>query len=275
MSRQDVEITRRLDIIIVVKNKFKYLYYQASFDHLALLFLSISLVIGLVSAGRVQIISIVVFVVLIIVVLVRLVIHLAVERYRDRDRGTSECHRRQETLSIMVELASRMKVRLHPTRPLEIVPGLRNAKAVPHLFRSGLRVDYGGGVQICCTMLCRLEGSALEGVLAHELAHLKKRHQARMLLSSLVFAPIVIYTIASWSVAIIPISLSCAVFGLVYSLISWQSEYEADAVAAEYVGERRMADALEQVGQVLHKRRDTFTHPSLKKRISRLLLNGE
>ena len=271
VSRQKVEITKRIGIIKVMKNKFKYLYYQASFDHLVLLLLSISLIIGLVSVGQVQIVSMGVFVVLIIV----LCVHLVVEGPWDRQKSSSECLRGPETMSILVELANRMNVRLHPTKSLKIVPGLRNAKATPCPFLSGFRVHFGGTVQICCTMLCGLEGPALGGVLAHELAHLKRRHLAKVLLSLLAFIPILVYGLVSRSVAGIPILLSFAIFGLVISLISWQTEYEADAVAAEYVGKERMAYALEQVAQLLHRHRDTFTHPSFKRRISRLLSEKE
>jgi Zn-dependent protease with chaperone function len=178
-------------------------------------------------------------------------------------------------MGIMVGLAHEMHVELHPRKSLEIVPGLRNARALPRPFFSGLRLHYGGTVQICCTLLCGLDGPALGGVLAHELAHLKRRHQAKALLSLLAFGPISVYVLVSGLVAAIPILLSFAVFGLVISLISWQSEYEADAVAALYVGEKRMAYALEQVAQLLHRRRDTFTHPSFRRRVSRLLSDKE
>lgn len=271
MSRQNVEITRRLDIIIVMKNKFKYLYYQASFDHLVLLLLCISLVIGLVWAGQVRIVSLGVFVVLMIVFCVRLI----GEGPRDSHKTSSECLRGQETMSILVELSNRMHVRLHPTKSLEIVPGLRNAKARSRPFFSGPRVHFGGTVQICCTILCGLESPALGGVLAHELAHLKRRHLSKALLSFLSFIPILVYGLVSRSVTLIPILLSCAVFGFVISLVSWHNEYEADAVAAEYVGKEQMAYALEQVAQLLHRRRDTYTHPSFKRRISRLLSGEE
>jgi Zn-dependent protease with chaperone function len=84
-----------------------------------------------------------------------------------------------------------------------------------------------------------------------------------------------VYGLVSRSVAVIPVLLSFAVFGLVISLISWHNEYEADAVAAEYVGKECMVYALEQVAQLLHRRRDTYTHPSFKRRISRLLSDKE
>jgi len=254
-----------------VKNKLRFLWYQASFDHVVLLLLSISGVIWLASAGQVRIVSIGAFVVLIIV----FAVHLVVEWLRGSKGDTLECHRRQETMSRLVELANRMHVRLHPTKSLEIVPGLRNAKAKSRPFFSGLRVRFVGTVQVCCTILCGLEGPALEGVLAHELAHFKRRHLAKALLSLLAFVPMSVHGFVSESMPLILVLPSFAVFGFVISVVSWHNEYEADAVAAEYVGKEQMAYALEQVAQLLHKRRDSFTHPSFRRRVSRLLSDGK
>lgn len=262
-----VETTGRVGIIVVMKNEFKCRYYHASCDRLLLLLLSISLIVGLVSAGQVWIVSMGVSFVLMIVFCVRLL----VEKPRDSHRSSSECLRKQEAMNALVGLANRMHVRLHPTKSLEMVPGLRNAKARPCLFFSGRRVHCGGRVQICCTVLCGLEGLALEGVLAHELAHLKKRHLAKALLPVLALAPVLIHQLVSTAVACTPMLLSFTVFGLLISLVSWHNEYEADAVAADYVGKERMAYALERVEELLHRRRDTLSHPSFKRRISRLV----
>jgi hypothetical protein len=251
-----------------VKDIFKYLYYRASFDRLIILLASVSLVVALVSAGQVKATSIRFFLILIII----LFVHLAVSyRPRSSRKSSSDCYRGQETMNIMVELANKMNVKLHPTKSLEIVPGLRNAKAAPRPFFSGHRVHFGGTVQIGCTILCGLTNPALKSVLAHELAHLRKRHLVRYLLSLLVFIPVLVYGFLSRSVPIIPIVLTFTIWGLVFSLISWRNEYEADAIAAEYVGKRPMADALEEIARLLHRTRDTITHPSFKKRNSRLL----
>ena len=80
-----------------------------------------------------------------------------------------------------------------------------------------------------------------------------------------------VYWIVSGSTPIIPILLNFAIAALILSLVSWYHEYEADAVAAEYVGKKDMAYALEQVAGIMHRPEDTLTHPSFRKRISRLL----
>lgn len=174
-------------------------------------------------------------------------------------------------MDIMVDLASKMDVKLHPTKSLEIVPELRGARSAPHPFLSGYKVHFGGTVHIGCTILCGLDNPALAGILAHELAHLRKGHSVKVMLSFLVFIPVLVYWSVSESWPIIPILLTFAIWALVLSLISWQNEYEADAVAAEYVEKKPMAYALKQVARLIDRPGDTLTHPSFKKRISRLL----
>ena len=262
----------QFSIITIVKDIFKYLYYRASFDRLIILLASVSLVVALVSAGQIKTTSIRIFFILIII----LFIHLTVSYWpRNSHKSSSDCHRGQKTMIILVELANRMDVKLHPTKSLEIVPELRNARAAPRPFFSGHKVHFGGTVQIGCTILCGLNNPALKSILAHELAHLKKRHSVKLLLSLLVFIPMLVYWFVSESMPIIPMVLTFTICGLVLSLISWRNEYEADAVAAEYVGKKPMADALEEIARLLHRTRDTITHPSVKKRNSRLLSDME
>ena len=72
----------------------------------------------------------------------------------------------------------------------------------------------------------------------------------------------------------IPILLTFTIGTLVFSLVSWRDEYEADAAATEYVGKKDMAYALEQVAKHIYRPGDTLAHPSFKKSISRLLSEG-
>jgi Zn-dependent protease with chaperone function len=179
----------------------------------------------------------------------------------------------------MTKLANEMNVRLHPTKSLEITPEFRGASSAPWFF-SGYKVHFRGRVRIGCTILCGLDDLALKGILAHELAHLRKRHSVKGLPSLLLFVPVLVYWIVSKSTPIIPILLTFAIGTLVFSLVSWHHEYEADAVAAEYVGKeyvgkKDMAYALEQVARLMYRPGDTLAHPSFKKRISRLLSEEE
>lgn len=252
-----------------MKNKLKCLCHQASFDRLIILLASVSLVIALVSA-QVRGVSIGTFFILAIVLLIRLFIY----GLNSRHKGNPDCLRRPEAMRLMAKLASEMNVRLHPAKSLEIVPELRGARSIPWLFL-GWKVHFRGRVCIGCTILCGLDNIALKGIIAHELAHLKEKHFLRflafLLLFLLLFFAVLVYLYVSKSTtAFLLTLLTVTIEILVYSLVSWRQEYEADAVAAKYVGPKDMAHALEQVARLMYRPGDTLTHPSFKKRISRL-----
>jgi len=169
-----------------------------------------------------------------------------------------------------------MDVKLHPTKSFKIALGLKGAQSWPNPFCSRCKVHYGGIVIIGYTILCGLDNIALKGVLAHELAHIKKRHFAIIFLVFLpVFIPMFVYGFVSKSWLIIPILLifiiSFIIWIPVLSKISHRQEYEADAIAAEYAGgEKSMAYALEQAAKFIDRPGDTLSHPSFEKRIARL-----
>lgn len=257
------------DIMRVVRNRLKCLRHQASFDRLAVLLASVSLVIALVSA-QVRGVSIGVFFVLAAVLLIRLFMYVL----NSRQKGNPDCMRRPVAMKLMAKLASEMNVRLHPAKSLEIVPELRGARSIPWLWL-GWRAHARGRVRIGCTILCGLDDIALKGVIAHELAHLKRRHFLRLLaflLPLLLLFPALLVYLCFWEplTAFVLTLLTVTIGILVYSLVSWRQEYEADAVAAEYVGPTDMAHALEQAARLMYRPGDTLTHPSFRKRISRL-----
>ena len=260
----------------MVKDKLKCLYHQASFDRVIILLTSASLVVALVLA-QVRRVSIGIFItILAIVLFIRLFIYLL----NIRPKSNPNCLRRPEAMKFIAKLADEMNVRLHPTKALEIVPELRNANAKPWLLISGWRVHFRGRVCIGCTILCGLDNIALKGVIAHELAHFKKRHSLRLLAFLLPFVLLFFAVLVYWDIwksttAFLLTLLTVAIGFLVYSLVSWHLEYEADAVAANYVGPKDMAHALDQVARLIDRPRATLSHPSFKKRISRLLSDGK
>lgn len=229
------------------------------------------MVVVLVTAGQVRAAFIGIFSILVIILFIRLVIY----GFRSSRKCNPDCHKGHEAVNIMAELANKMNVKLHPTKPFKIVPELRGAKSISLPAFSCCKVHFAGRVRIGCTILCGLNNLALKGVLAHELAHIKKNHSIKGLSSLLVFVPVLVYSIVSNSIPIILFFLTLAIGTLVFSVISWQHEYEADAIAAEYVGKTNMAHALEQVTRLLYRPGDTLVHPSFKKRISHLLSDKE
>ncbi len=55
-------------------------------------------------------------------------------------------------------------------------------------------------------------------------------------------------------------------------LVSWPFEYKADAIAAQYVGKEQMVSALMKLADKnnIDMNRDSYTHPSISKRVARL-----
>lgn len=244
-----------------MKSKLKRLCDQVSFDRIVILLLVVVLVIAFASAGQVRKVSIWALFALPIILLIRFCIY----SFRSVPKSNPDCYRGKIAMSIMTKLANEMNVRLHPTKSLEIKPQLRGASASSWFFSSG------GSVSIGCTLLCGLDDMALKGIIAHELAHLKKRHSLKTLPCLLLFIPVIVFGIASKSTTIIPILVSLGLGTIVFSMLSWHYEYQADVVAAEYVGKKEMAHALEQVSSLLYRPGDTLAHPSFKKRISHVL----
>lgn len=259
--------SQQFDIIALVKNPFKYLYQQTSFDRVAILLAFLSLISILMSEDRVRSIFIGAFSSLVIILFVRLCIYSVRNRYK----GNPCCHKGQEATSLMMQLANEMSIKLCPNKPLDITPNLVGARSTPWPFFSGWRFYLGGRVHIGCILLYRLDDLGVKCVIAHELAHLKKGHSVKVLLSFLLCVFVLIYWMISNSTPIIPILLTSVVWTFIYSLISWHHEYEADAVAADYVGKKEMANALKEVADIIYRPGDTLAHPSFKKRITRLL----
>ena len=255
-----------------MKKIFKNLYYQASFDRLIILLTSIFLLIALIFQLQIQIVYIGI-VLISLIISIRLFIYWFGSSYKTN----LKCHRQREVMRIMFDLASqnKMDVKLHPTESLKIVPELKGAKSASRPFFSGRKVHFGGVIQIGCTTLCGLDNRALKGILAHELAHLKKRHYAQGMLSAVVAIPVIVYMVVTKYVPTIPILLTIALVILVFTLISWHHEYEADAVAADYIGKKDMVYTHRKIAGLIYRPGDTVAHPSFKKRISRLLSDKE
>jgi len=61
-------------------------------------------------------------------------------------------------------------------------------------------------------------------------------------------------------------------YGLLLPTVSWRFEYEADAIAATFVGSNPVIKGLRKLAEAKHAdvRRDTYSHPSISNRISKL-----
>jgi len=164
-------------------------------------------------------------------------------------------------------LARRMKVALDSTVPVEIAPSWLGARAMVSAGgRRGNRIRLGGA------LAARLSPQALDGVLAHELAHLKCMHWELLLAGSTLAA------LAGIAVALaldLPIALRLLLGGGILVLsaaaLSWAAEYEADSVAAQFVGYDVMALTLRELRDSGFRTRAEFTHPPDGSRVRQLL----
>jgi len=167
-------------------------------------------------------------------------------------------------------LADRMKVSLDPGFPIELSPSWRGARAM-----AAVACGRGNRIRVGGALAGILSAEAFEGVLAHELAHLKCRHWELLLLGSILAA---LGGVALGLALDLPTALRVLAGGVVLVLsaagLSWTSEYEADRVAAQYVGYDVMALTLRELRDAGFRTRAEFTHPPDGSRVRRLFCAG-
>lgn len=166
----------------------------------------------------------------------------------------------------LLDLAERMNVTLDSAFPVEIDPSWCGARALPRLQGArGNRVRLGGA------LASKLSPLALESVLAHELAHLKCRHWELLLAGSVLAALAGIAVGLAVDVTTpVRLLLGGGVLVLGAAALSWIAEYEADSVAARYVGRDKVALMLEELKSNHFRRVPELTHPTDALRLHRL-----
>jgi len=113
----------------------------------------------------------------------------------------------------------------------------------------------------------KLDETALNAVFAHELVHVKEKHN----LIPLIALPVILSQLVLWFN--LPIQMF-AIAGLAFSRIAfipfnWMVEIRADQVGARFVGSDAMIHALEALdGKKMDEHSES--HPSLRRRIRRL-----
>lgn len=178
----------------------------------------------------------------------------------DQRKCIPDCPRSLEATRILLELANEMRVNLRQTKPLE----------VPAQF-NGARCD-GEKIELGSSLLYGLDDAALKGIFAHELGHIKNNHPLKIRLSYLLFLPAFIslpFAMMSKYAFVIVVLLILAGI-IVWSLLSWIREFEADAEGAKSVGVDTMAHALEECSKFIYRPGGTLEHPSFKNRILRV-----
>jgi Zn-dependent protease with chaperone function len=159
-------------------------------------------------------------------------------------------------------LAKMMGVRLEGEDILKVAPQWVNAGATTY-----------GKIILGQIVADEFDREARRGILAHELAHLKAKHSMRSFaLLFLASIPVLLFVSLLHLPGIVNLLLVFSAYGLILPKVSWCFEYEADAIAATFVGIHPVIKGLRKLSEAKYAdvRRDTYSHPSISNRISRL-----
>ena len=162
----------------------------------------------------------------------------------------------------LFNLAKMMGVRLEGEDILKVAPQWVNA---------GATID--GKIILGQIVADEFDREARRGILAHELAHLKAKHSMKSIAALfLAFIPVFFFVSLLQLPSLVTLLLVFSAYGLILPKVSWRFEYEADAIAATFVGINPVIKGLRKLTEAKHTnvRRDTYSHPSISNRISRL-----
>lgn len=144
-------------------------------------------------------------------------------------------------------------------------------KEAPQWVNAGATSD--GKIILGQIVAYEFDREARRGILAHELAHLKAKHSIKS--ATVVFLtsiPVLVFISLLHLPSLVNLLLVFSAYGLILPTVSWRFEYEADAIAATFVGSNPVIKGLRKLAEAKHAdvRRDTYSHPSISNRISKL-----
>lgn len=144
-------------------------------------------------------------------------------------------------------------------------------KVAPQWINAGATID--GKIILGQIVADEFDRQARKGILAHELAHLKVKHPVKnATVLFLTFILVVFLSSLLHLPGLVNLLLVFSTYGLILPMVSWRFEYEADAIAATFVGSNPVIRGLRKLAEAKHAdvRRDTYSHPSISNRISKL-----
>lgn len=163
------------------------------------------------------------------------------------------------------DLAIAMRVRLRGPHPVKVADGWRNAGAM------------AGNIIVGTPIVEEFNVEARKGVLAHEVGHIRGRHSAKQSIAmASAYGMLALFLSSAQFPLIVDVLVLFSGMALSMSKVSWACEFDADAVAARYVGSGTMISALRALSgdDDESRRRDTWSHPSMARRIARLQTLG-
>jgi Zn-dependent protease with chaperone function len=144
-------------------------------------------------------------------------------------------------------------------------------KVAPQWVNAGATIE--GKIILGQIIADEFDRESRRGILAHELAHLKAKHSMRgFAILFLASIPVLLFISLLHLPGIVNLLLMFSAYGLILPKVSWRFEYEADAIAATFVGIHPVIKGLRKLAVAKHTdfTRDTCSHPSISNRISRL-----
>jgi Zn-dependent protease with chaperone function len=135
------------------------------------------------------------------------------------------------------------------------------------------------GVLLGKPLLDKLDDNSIKAVLAHELAHIKQSQISKtyLIMMAILFVAYYFYlfnvrSIPLWPNLLIFFAWCFLILVIFLRFISWPKEYEADAIAAKYVGKNTMISTLQALATLkgTDMEQDFYSHPSISKRIAKL-----
>lgn len=157
-------------------------------------------------------------------------------------------------------LAESQHIKLNKKRPFGVQKDLDNAYANP-LTKQIVVGDL---------LLQKLDDGLLTALMGHEISHIKRKHQIKMLIWTTV-APIIVIIPLFGRVSSAVCQLTFyAVFFVVFLLMSWHNEYDADSGAAEIAGVDNTIGLLRKIVPKRQQWHESETHPSIHSRILKL-----
>ena len=158
-------------------------------------------------------------------------------------------------------LAEAEGVRLNKKRPFGIRKDFDNAYANPFTMQ----------IVVGDKLLEKLQEGTLAALIGHEITHLKRHHNIKMFLWTMTLPVLLAVPLARpGTPQIVHDLVLYAMFFIVFLLVSWHNEYDADAGAARIAGTTNMVSLLRVIVPKERWRYESETHPSVHSRILKL-----
>lgn len=153
---------------------------------------------------------------------------------------------------------------------LKLKNDYRQLKYINGWVNAGIMAD--GSIIVGSPVLDALTRDNREGIFGHELGHRKGRHHLKRSFLLFMTLPLFLYLFYLPFPIYINLLMIFAAARLITPLISWPFEYDADKIAAKHIGPENVIDGLVKLATLAHINinADSFTHPSISKRIKRL-----